>query len=251
MKEIPFLQVNDQKITMGDVVSRLKLSGLMSQVETEMINVNSIKKAAEEANISVSDDELQRVVDDKRYRLGLESADDTYQWLDEKSLTVEDLEHYCEFLILRDKFKHQLTEGKTEEYFAKNKLSFEKAEVSQILVSDHSTAKELLTQVRDEGADFELLAYKYSLDQKSGCRGGYLGSVGHNSLKPEWEAAIFGARAGEVIGPFESDEGFHLIRVHSVQRPELEEVGEDMVREMMLSEWLEQGRTGAKIDYSF
>ncbi len=67
----------------------------------------------------------------------------------------------------------------------------------------------------ESGEPFETLARQYSQDPGSAARGGDLGWFGKGRMVPPFEDAAFGAQVGEVVGPVETDFGYHLIEVES------------------------------------
>jgi len=74
-------------------------------------------------------------------------------------------------------------------------------------------AEELIAQLND-GADFGDLAREYSTDPGSGQRGGDLGWFGRGRMVPPFEEAAFDAQVGEIVGPVESQFGYHIIKVN-------------------------------------
>jgi len=73
-------------------------------------------------------------------------------------------------------------------------------------------ANDLLGQLRG-GADFAQLAAEYSEDEGSAARGGNLNYFGRGAMVAPFEEAAFNAQVGELVGPVETDYGFHLIEV--------------------------------------
>jgi peptidyl-prolyl cis-trans isomerase SurA len=59
---------------------------------------------------------------------------------------------------------------------------------------------------------FEAMALKYSMDPGSGARGGDLGFAKRGSYVPEFEAAVFGLKKGEMSEIIETEYGFHVIK---------------------------------------
>jgi peptidyl-prolyl cis-trans isomerase C len=74
------------------------------------------------------------------------------------------------------------------------------------------------------GASFEELAKKESDDAGSGARGGDLGSFGHGQMVPEFEAAAFAAKVGEVTPVVKTQFGYHIIKVDAHDTKPLAEV---------------------------
>jgi peptidyl-prolyl cis-trans isomerase SurA len=66
----------------------------------------------------------------------------------------------------------------------------------------------------ESGAHFDTMAEMYSMDPGSAKKGGELpGWYKRGQLAPEYEAAIFKLKTGEISSPVETDFGFHLIQV--------------------------------------
>ena len=81
-----------------------------------------------------------------------------------------------------------------------------------ILVEDEETALDLLDQLED-GGDFGDLARTYSTDTGSGAYGGDLRWFGRGTMVTEFEEAAFDAEVGEIVGPVQTDFGYHIIQV--------------------------------------
>lgn len=75
-----------------------------------------------------------------------------------------------------------------------------------------ASAKEILAKAK-KGEDFAELARKFSEDKGSGMNGGDLGYFGKGMMVKPFEEAAFKAKVGEVVGPVESQFGYHIIKV--------------------------------------
>lgn len=74
------------------------------------------------------------------------------------------------------------------------------------------------------GADFEELARKESEDPGSAARGGNLGFFGKGMMVPEFEAAAFSLKPGEISAPFATAYGYHIVQTLEYKGlPSLEE----------------------------
>ncbi|RLD20212.1 MAG: peptidylprolyl isomerase [Bacteroidetes bacterium] len=99
----------------------------------------------------------------------------------------------------------------------------EEVEVAQIVKTARVGREQKLkveTQLNDikssieDGANFGTMAEMYSMDPGSAKTGGELpGWYKRGQLAPEYEAAIFKLKTGEISSPVETDFGFHLIQV--------------------------------------
>jgi len=72
-------------------------------------------------------------------------------------------------------------------------------------------AKEVKKRAQKE--DFAALAQKFSKDYTTSMRGGDMGYQKRGDLLPEIEKAAFAAKPGDILGPFKSEYGYHVIKV--------------------------------------
>ncbi len=72
-------------------------------------------------------------------------------------------------------------------------------------------ANEIKKRAKKE--DFEELAKKFSKDVQTAMRGGDMGYQKRGQLLPEIDSAVFAAKLGEVLGPFRSPHGYHIMKV--------------------------------------
>lgn len=105
---------------------------------------------------------------------------------------------------------------------------------AHILVEDEAKAKELLAQL-EGGADFAELAKVNSTDTGSGANGGELGWFGLGMMVKPFEDAVVGAEVGKVVGPVQTDFGFHLILVRETRLaslPTLDDIRDELATEI-------------------
>jgi peptidyl-prolyl cis-trans isomerase C len=88
--------------------------------------------------------------------------------------------------------------------------------VSHILVESEEIAKDALTKL-DKGAKFEDLAKELSKDENSKASGGMVGYLMKGQVVPEFEAAAFALRKGEISAPIKTQFGWHIIKVTDVR----------------------------------
>ncbi|MCX6267991.1 MAG: peptidylprolyl isomerase [Bacteroidetes bacterium] len=90
--------------------------------------------------------------------------------------------------------------------------------VKQPLISDteKQEAKDKLKGFKEriaKGDDFSTLAVLYSEDPGSSKQGGELGMFKRGEMRPEFEAAAFRLKPGEVSDIVETEDGYHLIQM--------------------------------------
>ena len=241
--------VNGKEVSLADVLQVLKADGKLQFLQ-EALRSLVITDAAQDAGLGVSDEELQAAADRFRQRRGLQSADDTMTWLKQRSLTLDDLEDRLCRAILVDKLREQVVDGKEEQYLAEHRADFDAATVSHIVVADEGLAQELKSQIDDEEEDFAVLARQHSIDAASASNGGRVGKVGRNMLAPMAQAAVFGASAGDVVGPVKTDQGYHIIQVESLTDGSLTDEIKSAIQARMFNEFVADAyrKAGVKLE---
>jgi peptidyl-prolyl cis-trans isomerase SurA len=81
------------------------------------------------------------------------------------------------------------------------------------------TAQQVLKELQ-EGADFEVLAKRYSDDTGTKESGGDLGWFRAGRMVPEFEAVAYALRPGQTSGIVRTDFGYHIIRLERVRGAE-------------------------------
>ena len=88
-----------------------------------------------------------------------------------------------------------------------------KARASHILVATEEQCENLKTQI-EAGSDFAECAKQHS-QCPSGRNGGSLGEFGPGQMVKEFDQVVFSGEVGKVLGPVQTQFGYHLIQVTS------------------------------------
>lgn len=88
----------------------------------------------------------------------------------------------------------------------------EEVSARHILVESKEKAREIYEKIV-HGADFAQLAKEHSKDPGSKDQGGALGFFTRGQMVPQFEEAAFSLKQGEVGHPFETQFGWHIVKV--------------------------------------
>jgi parvulin-like peptidyl-prolyl isomerase len=114
-----------------------------------------------------------------------------------------------------------------------------------ILVDDEQTAQDAVDRI-EEGEDFGAVAAELSTDQGTAASGGELPPAQRGQYVPEFDEATWEAELGELVGPIETDFGYHLIMVEERSDAEtvpLEEVSENIKNHLIQNERQQSAET--------
>ena len=123
-------------------------------------------------------------------------------------------------------------EDEIKDYYEKNLEQYkepDRVNLAVILLAKKEQAEEALEELR-KGADFSYLARKDSIDS-SGKTGGRVGWSSMDIFPAETKKALYDAKKGDFIGPFQIEYGYAVAEFHSLgkggYRP-VEDVKEDI-----------------------
>lgn len=250
--------VNGTKITKDDLYNELVSLGGTSTLDN-MITMELIDQAAADANVTVTEEDVNAEIESLKTQFGGEEMLNTA--LAQSGMTLDDLKENTEVQVKIRKILEPQTTVTDEDistYYEENKDSFatpEQVRASHILVATKEEADEIKKEL-DEGADFATLAKEKSTDS-SASNGGDLGFFGEGDMVEEFEKAAFSLDINEISEPIKSDYGYHIIMktdYKEATNPTLEDKKEE-IREILVdqqvselsSTWLSDLRTNAKI----
>ena len=109
----------------------------------------------------------------------------------------------------------QATQEECEAYYNEHKAMFvkeAKATAKHILTATEEESKKVLEEIESGAKTFEDAAKEYS-KCPSKAQGGSLGTFGRGQMVKEFEDAAFTAEIGAIVGPVQTQFGYHLIKV--------------------------------------
>lgn len=133
-----------------------------------------------------------------------------------------------------------VSDEEAKAFFEENKERYVKgATVSakHILTDSEEKCQGILDAINNGEKEFEEAA-KESSTCPSGAQGGDLGEFGRGQMVKEFEDAAFAAEIGQVVGPVQTQFGYHLIKVekkNEAQDADFEEV-KDRIKGELLKE---------------
>lgn len=208
-----------------------------------MISNEIIRQEAEEADITVTEVELDAELAEYEERYG--GAEALEAAIAQSGMTMEDLTSEMENFLKVEKIigpDIETTDEAIATYFKENQEALgqpAQVEASHILTETKEQAEEVANKLAD-GVDFAELAAEYSTDTASAENGGDLGSFGKGEMAAEFEEAAFGMEPGDISEPVETEFGYHIIKVTDkteAAEATLEESKEE-IREILFDEAL-------------
>jgi peptidyl-prolyl cis-trans isomerase D len=148
----------------------------------------------------------------------------------------------------RDQYRNLLYRQKLYEAFESEvPQEQEQVHAQHILVESEETAL-LILRLLEEGSQWDELAAKYSSDVTNKDQGGDLGWFPRGRMLKTFEEAAFSAPVGEIVGPIETEEGWHLINVLDKAVRTVDESTHQSLVEQEFSNWLSNAVSEAEVN---
>ena len=246
--EVTLVRVNGIDVSLNQVARQLgvadKLDFFGKFARGELVRQLAIREG-----IRTKPEDIQRDVDDWRYRHRLERVEDTEAWLRSRGITLGDVAEDAQTKRLEHALSDKVVDGRIEPYFAQHKLDFDEAEVCWIFHRDKGVIDEIGLQAREEDADFCRMAREFSQDERTRPSGGFVGRVRRGQLPKGIAARLFAAAPGEVFGPEKASGGFALYMLQRNLPAVLDDGVSNEIRNTLFSQWLQIEHQRAEIHY--
>ena len=237
-------------VTLGEVQQFAKQSGMgqlspsspqyqamVQQIVPQIVEFEIAKAYAREHGITVSESDVNKQIEtlkDQVYQqaksqgMNVSREEAFNQALHQAGLTMDQLRAQVRDQLPVQKVQQQVTgntqasQEEVQKYYEQNKASQfttpEQRCVRHILFTKDQKAKaEEVKKQLQNGADFAQLAKQYSQDPGSAEKGGSLGCLGKGDTVPSFDQAIFSAKKGEIVGPIETQFGYHILQVTDIK----------------------------------
>jgi hypothetical protein len=233
--------VAGSRLTLGGLLKRLQVHARLGPLVREALVRQYILDQAHEAGLAVTTEELQQTANAYRRRAGLNTAADTHAWLAQHGLSADDFEAGLEESLLATKLRQHRSAAQVEVYFSSHQADYERLRVGLLVVERDDLARELTSQVRDEGRDLDAVAQEHGLPV-----------IRRQLLRKELGEALVSALAtakdGEVVGPVATPEGFALARIEERHEPVLDPALRQAIQQELFGGWLAGRMKEATID---
>lgn len=281
--------VNGQVITLEDVEDKLEIESKLAGVEVPATDSEEYKELqaqaielliadkifvleAEERDISVTDEDVDELVNKTKEQMG---GEDIFQkQLEASGLTIDRLRDKYRYDLLFQRVYEAVTadapqvpEEEVRKYYDEHPDEFnnptETRQVKHILVDTEEEANQVIARL-NAGEDFGALAAELSKDPGSAGNGGSLPQpypTTNSGLVPEFEQAMAQLGEGEMSGPVKTQYGYHVIVVEKIIPAGMQsyESVKDKLREEIqfyqynreyFDKWLEEAKEKWDVEYA-
>jgi parvulin-like peptidyl-prolyl isomerase len=261
---------------------------LVNQVMPQLVQTEVAKAYAEENGITVSEEDVNQEIQTLKQQIGEQarsqgqqdtSNDEAFdQALEQAGFGEQELRQDIRDQLPLQKVQEEVAgdAGPSDEevrtYYDENEESFaqpaERCASHILLPPDAQDQAEEVKQRLEDGDDFAALAEELSQDPGSADQGGELGcapetdpQTGQQTYAPAFSDALFAddAEEGDLLGPVETEFGYHIIRVNEIREASTQSFDEvegqiqdqltQQARSTKFQEWLQNEVESRNVEY--
>jgi len=249
--DTPLVIINNERLFESYVNKKANELGLNIENKEDkeylinhLIDERLLIQQAKQQNLSVNSDKVTAAYDEFFISSGLTKTEFLSQ-LRKRDVTEQDVLDKMHNQLLIDLLVEKalvesitITDAELKELYELNKDTFkvkQAVHASHILLDNEDKVELIIKQLK-EGKDFGELAQEHSIDPSAKENKGDLGFFERGMMVEEFEEAAFNANAGQIVGPVQTQFGFHIILVHESKEDQhlsLEEVREFLEEDLM------------------
>jgi peptidyl-prolyl cis-trans isomerase C len=218
----------------------------VQQVMPQLVGIEIAKTYAQEEGITVSDEEVDKEMEEIKKQVGeqarasgqdLSDQEAFDQALEQNQISEDELRQDVRESLPVQEVQERVagnaepSDEEIQKFYDENKTAqfTQPAQrcVRHILFNkdQQQKAEDVKAQLQD-GGDFAALAKENSQDPGSAEKGGDLGCLGKGETVPPFEEAAFAAEQGEIVGPVETEFGYHVIEVTEIREEQTQPLAE-------------------------
>jgi parvulin-like peptidyl-prolyl isomerase len=230
-----FIQISAQ-----EVIQQVKISRQIPTVVENIIAQKVILKTAQELDVQVESDDLQKAADNFRLVHSLQGANETWSWLKKHGLSIDEFEELIYTEVVANKLAQKLFGDKVDPFFFAHQIDYTGAILSEVVFDNQDLATELFYAIQEGETSFHEVAYNHIQDVELRRMAGYKGLVLRKDMRPEISASIFSATPPQILHPIPTSQGVHLILVQEFVHPQLDDAQRAKILSEFFDEWLKK-----------
>jgi parvulin-like peptidyl-prolyl isomerase len=222
----------------AEIAEFLKHALQYRSIEQSIVQLKIIAQAAAARHLTVETAAIQAEGERQRRELQLEKASDTFAWLADQKVTPEEWEQGIRDRLLAQQLSEDLFGKDVEQFFGEHRLDYDRIVFYQIILPEPQLAQELIYQLEESEISFYEAAHLYHVHEEGRQRCGFEGVIQRLALPPNLAAAVFGVPIGQVAGPVQTHQGYHLLRVEELIQATLTPEIRQAIINRKFQEWL-------------
>ncbi|MEW1842826.1 TIGR04500 family putative peptide maturation system protein [Nonomuraea angiospora] len=234
------LRVNGIETPVARAIACLDFIWDESALADRLVADSLVREELEETREPLSDTALQEAMDAFRRARGLLTGKATRAWMERNRISHQELEELVALEAAVAALRSRVAAGRVEDWFAEHGGEFDVARVARAV---------FVTEPAVPDAAGFLHVVERAFADGSAHPGEVFATLRRGDLDEEVAERIFAAPPGTITGPLPAEGGHLLVKVLAVEPAVLDETVRNLVERRIFSEWIEERRNAAKIEW--
>lgn len=241
MKEVPFLTIDNETISVSKFVNYLRKAGSLTRILGEFLRQYVLEKELKTRdNIQVEESLISSAIGKFLGEHKLTDPNRFNKWLKENGLSYEEFKNQIALSLKADLLKLEITESQLEAYFLEKQSLFDRVVLSRIILPNAEIANKIWQQLQADTSAFEALAREHSVTEDR-IVNGMMGPIKRSTLPEVLRKEMDRLQPGDIIGPFNIDDRYCIFRFEQSLPASLEGPVKQELQNQLFEKWL-QGR---------
>ncbi|MGB6170222.1 MAG: peptidylprolyl isomerase [Geitlerinemataceae cyanobacterium] len=247
MEAEKFLSIDDESISLRQAIAYLRTVGELPRFLQKILHQHVLERELQaRSDLEVDSTQVEQAMVNFRLQNKLTEPGQFEKWLQSQGMDYPQFRDRISIALKLEKLKVETVSATVEEHFTQNKTSFDRVVLSRIVVEEPEMAQNLKAQLQEGASSFEALAKAHSMtDDRSA--NGLMGAVAMGQLPPAIRNQIQDKNLGEVVGPFQMEGRYMLLRIEEWLPTSLDNNLRQQLQNRFFDQWVQEKLKGKQI----
>lgn len=240
MEAEKFLSIDDQSISLRQAIAYLRSVGELPRFLQKILHQHVLEQEIKSrSDLEIEPTQVEQAMVNFRLQNKLTEAAKFEEWLKSQGMNYAEFRDRVSLALKQEKLKIDTVTSTVEEHFTQNKPLFDRVILSRIVVAEPEMATQLKAQLLEGATSFETLAKAHSLTEDRSVNG-LMGSIAIGQLPPAIRTQIQDKKVAEIVGPFQLEGRYMLLRIEEWVPTSLDETLKRQLQDKFFDQWLQE-----------
>ncbi|MGP1387016.1 MAG: peptidyl-prolyl cis-trans isomerase [Thainema sp.] len=238
LQNLPFLSIDDQTLSLGQVLQYLQVSGKLLPFLQEIVGQHVIYQEIQaRQDLEVSASQFEQAIIDFRIQRQLTDMETFQKWLAQQGMNYESFQRLVLLNLKLDQLKTKIAEPDLETYFTEQQQNLDVIDLSCLTTTKQAEAEICYQQLTTGTANFDQLVQASQSDDSS--LSVLRGPTRRQQLPDGLEQQVNTATIGQWIGPVEiANHRWCIFRVEHIKSAVLDGAVKKDLENRLFQRWL-------------
>jgi len=243
------ISIDDKAIGWTEILGQLQLFGKLRPFIQEVASQRVMLEEFHSHNdLEVGSDELDQAILEYRRTRNLDSEEAFQKWLAQEGLDYNNFKSRVVLKLMANKLREKIVAPDLQKEFEKQKHSLEQVQISFVTTDDAEKATSFSERLRSGHTSFDNLIGEVDAASTGGTRV----KVAARPVRRRWlpkqlQTVLESAIPGELLGPIAMGQQWIVLKVESINNPELDASVETFLGDAIFKRWMHEKISTYKI----